>query len=130
MIGIDTNLLLRYVVADDEEQAQAAKKLLQSRCTEERPGFINLIVLCEFVWSLRSAYGFASEAVAEVLEYLLKSRQFVVEHADLCREALVDQRSGFDFSDSLIGRINQHRGCSVTYSFDKRATKMPQFRAV
>ena len=64
MIGLDTNILVRYLVEDDAKQASKAAHLIETRCTEDSPGFINRVVLCELVWVLESAYGYPLATVA------------------------------------------------------------------
>jgi len=71
MIGLDTNILVRLLVADDPEQTERARKLVSARCTRESPGFINCIVLAELVWVLSGAYGLSRSQIANAVEALL-----------------------------------------------------------
>ena len=68
MIGIDTNILARYIVQDDEEQARLASLLLEEELDEQNQGLVSAVVLCELVWVLRRAYGYGKEQVEEVLQ--------------------------------------------------------------
>ena len=131
MIGLDTNVLVRAIVGDDPEQAEAARRLLDTRCTEQRPGYINRVVLCEFAWVLRRAYRLPRDGVAEVIEGLLSAPELSVEDADAAWEALaLYHESGCDFADALIGVLNRHRGCSGTASIDRDACVLSDFFAV
>ena len=75
MIGLDTNILVRYLVGDDPDQSQAAGQLIGSQCTQEKPGWINRIVVCELVWVLEGAYGYHRGQICEVLERLLRAAE-------------------------------------------------------
>ncbi len=81
MIGIDTNVLVRYLVRDDPRQTRVTTQVIMKECTRESPGFINRIVLCEPVWVLESAYGYSKEAIVNVLDKLMRTSQFKVEDA-------------------------------------------------
>jgi len=124
MIGLDTNVLVRYIVQDEAAQARAASRLIETRCTTEDPGFVSLLVLAELVWVLERAYGYARNQVAEVLNSILTSAELKAEQPDLARRALLGYDSGpADFADYLIGHVNAENGCSSTATFDRRATK-------
>jgi predicted nucleic-acid-binding protein len=120
MKGIDTNVLVRYLVRDDEEQAKTAVICIQKIIASGGLCFINIIVLCELVWVLESAYGFQKKDIAEVLEKILMTKQFEIEAKDIARLALNDYRDGQgDFADYVIGRNNSANGCELTYTFDR-----------
>ncbi len=117
MKGVDTNVLIRYLVADDEAQATKAKRYIKSATIH-----VNCIVLCETVWVLESAYGYGKEAIIIMLERLLSTHEIEVENADIAQAALNDyRRSGAGFTDCFIGQRNVAHGCTETGSFDKRA---------
>jgi len=124
MNGLDTNVLIRYLVADDEVQAAKAKRYIESG-----PGYVNCIVLSEVVWVLESAYSYDKEAVVTMLERLLSTHEVEVEDADVALAALHDyRRSTAGFTDCLIGQRNAAHGCNETGSFDKRAKGVAGFR--
>ena len=124
MIGLDTNVLVRYLVQDDAAQASAASRLIGTQCTSDDPGFVSLLVLAELVWVLDRAYGYARHQVADVLNAILTAAELKAEQPDLARRALVDFEHGpADFADYLIGHVNAASGCSTTATFDKRAMK-------
>jgi len=124
MNGLDTNVLIRYLVADDEAQAARAKRYIESG-----PSYVNCIVLSEVVWVLESAYGYDKVAVVSVLEGLLSTHEVEVEDAEVALAALHDyRRTTAGFTDCLVGRRNAAHGCNETGSFDKRAKNVAGFR--
>jgi predicted nucleic-acid-binding protein len=123
MIGLDTNVLVRYVMQDDPKQARQATKLIES-LTPEAPGFVALVTVIEFVWVLTSAYEVPRSELVRVLELLLRSQELVVEQAEVVWRALRAFRDGSaDFADCLIERSAAAAGCSRTMTFDRRAAK-------
>jgi predicted nucleic-acid-binding protein len=131
VIGLDTNLLVRYVVQDDLEQAARAARLIEGRCTVAEPGFINDIVLCELVWVLESVYRLARDEVAAILDRVLRVPALGVEDFDRALGALQHYRSGIcDFADALIGLKNRRHGCTATATFDRRAGQLAEFMTV
>ena len=124
MNGLDTNVLIRYLVADDEAQAAKAKRYIESG-----PSYVNYIVLREVVWVLESAYGYDKEANSTVLERLFSTHEGEVENADVALAALHDFRqSTAGFTDCLVGHRNAAHGCNETGSFDERAKGAAGFR--
>jgi len=83
MIGIDANVLVRYIVQDDAKQSKTATHYIESHCSISSPGFINSIVLCEIVWILESAYEYSRNDIATVLEKILSTRQFHIHESEL-----------------------------------------------
>lgn len=130
MIGLDTNVLVRYLVEDDPAQASRAAHLIETHCTEHAPGFVNRVVLCELVWVLESAYDYPRTTVAATLDSLFRTAELEIDAADAAWPALTAYRGGgVDFSDALIGRLNRNAGCDGTATFDKTATKLSDFFA-
>ena len=129
MIGIDTNVLARYIVQDDPKQARAATAFLEKNCTAEDPGRVCLVVLCELVWVLTRAYKYDSETVVGVLENLLTAAELEVEQSSLAWRALRDYRTGSaEFADYLIAHVNDAAGAKYTFTFDSRAGRHGLFR--
>lgn len=129
MIGIDTNLLVRHLMADDEKQARLARTLFSRECSAESPGWINRIVLCELVWVLERAYGCSRDDVANALEALVQTAEFRVEDVSAVWQALGAYRRGTaDFADALLARINTGRGCEATVTLDRKASRLPGMR--
>lgn len=122
-IGIDTNVLLRMVLNDDPQQRAKALAFGEG-LTEEMRGFVSLLVLIEFNWSLLSRYRQSKEQTLAAITKLLKIRTLLFEDFDAVVRAL--ERSNFagvDFADALIAEHNVGSGCSHTVTFDQRASK-------
>lgn len=125
MIGLDTNVLLRYLLKDDAAQAARAERELER---DER-FLIDSIVLCELVWVLEAGYGFSRADIAAALERILATAQFEIDGQDLVLTALDDfRRSAADFSDCLIGRRNRSSGAPETVTFDRSLKGLEGFR--
>ena len=123
MIGLDTNVLVRYVTQDDPVQSAKASDLIESLTTAS-PGFISLVSIVELVWVLQSCYQSAKSDVVMVLETLLRTRELTVEHAEIIWQALrkfVANKA--DFADCLIERCAHAAGCEYTATFDLNAIK-------
>ena len=107
MIGLDTNVLVRYLMQDDAAQAAKASRLIE-RCSAEEPGFIAMVVLVELVWVLESSYGIERARIAAALELLLRTRELRVEQAETAWHAVRMYRdSRADFADALIALEKQ-----------------------
>lgn len=120
MIGLDTNVLVRYLVHDDRRQAEKASAYIQDATSKGELLYINCIVLCELVWVLESSYGFSKIEIINVLEKIRSTKQFEVEQKETIRQTLRDYAQGKgDFADYLIGRINHESGCVFTITFDR-----------
>ena len=129
MIGLDTNVLVRYIARDDPKQTAAATQLIEKRCTPENPGWINLIVICELTWVLQRVYNRPRERIAGILETILTSNELKVESADAVWQALRKFRKGAaDMADYLIAGTNVTQGATPTFTFDKRASADSDFR--
>jgi len=131
MIGLDTNILLRYLVKDDLVQWERATRFISTRCTIENPGFIDRIALCEMVWVLTRGHGYGRADIVRVVGRLLASPELLLEDEELVRDALQSyERSGIDLSDALMAKVNLAHGCGATATFDRRAAKMDGFIGV
>jgi len=123
--GVDTNVLVRYIVRDEPTQAARASRELERG---ER-FLVGSIVLCELVWVLETGYGFSRRDVAVTLERILATAQFEIEAKDLALGALDDfRRSTADFSDCLLGRRNRAAGAAETVTFDRSLKGLEGFR--
>ncbi len=123
MIGLDTNVLLRYIIQDEPKQAKLATRFIETRLSLRNPGFIDQIVLCELVWVCESVYKFSRDDVAAMVQRVLETNVFIVERSDLAWKALERYRADLDFPDALIGLTNSSYGCEQTVTFDKRAAR-------
>jgi len=125
MIGLDTNVLVRFLTADDPLQSPEAKRLVGS-LTEAQPGFISLGVLVETHWVLRQTYHYKIEDIHGVLSSLLNVAEFVIDEADLVRAALATAAAtGRELPDVIIAERGIKAGCQATYTFDKRVSELP-----
>ncbi len=120
MTGLDTNVLVRFFVADDERQTERVAQFLKASRTAGESVFISVLVLCETCWVLRSAYDKSKNAILDAIETLLNSDVFQLEDSDAVRRALQLARTGkADFPDYLIGELHLSRGCRYTVTFDR-----------
>lgn len=128
MKGLDTNVIVRYLVEDDPHQVARAVAYIDTHCTADNPCRVNRIVLCELEWVLSSGYGYSRALVADVLERILRTGQFVIEDSDEAWSALRDFRGGnAEFVDCLLARTNLAQGCEVTATFDRKASRLDGF---
>ena len=124
MIGIDTNVLVRYIAQDDAAQSRRATSFIEKECNEAAPGFVGLVVLVEVVWVSESSYGAAREDVADIVRRILSIKQLVVQDAETAWKALRLFESGkTDFADCLVERSAMAAGCKSVVTFDKQAAK-------
>ena len=131
MTGLDTNVLVRFLVGDDPRQSPAAERFLKTRCSPENPCWIGVIVLCEVVWVLQRGYHYPRTQIAAVIRQLLETAEFEIEGALCVRQALSDFAAGrADFADALIGRRNAASGAELTGTFDKKAADLPGFQLI
>lgn len=129
-IGVDTNVLLRALLADEPEQLARANVLLDGHAPA-RPVFVNCVVLAELFWNMRAVEKVRREKIVEVLEGLLSTEGFVFENEVAVETALADYRTGLgDFSDRLIARINEAHGAAQTFTFDRKAARHPPLALV
>jgi len=125
LIGLDTNVLVRYLTQDDKKQSAKVNALIENELTAQNPGFITAITLVEVVWVLESCYDQSKEGVLNVLHALLTTKQLVVEKADKVYMAMRRFANGnADFSDALITIFSEQEGCSRVVTFDKRAVNV------
>ncbi len=128
MTGLDTNVVVRYLVQDDAAQSAIATRLFEKSLSQDDPGFVSAIVLCEIAWVLAESYGASGERIAAAMEGLLAAKQIVVETPDVARKALRQwKESGADFADALIGAIAHVHGAEKTVTFDRAAARLPGF---
>jgi len=130
VIGLDTNVLVRYVMQDDPRQSPRATRLIEA-LTPDEPGFVPVVALVELVWVLSGSYALSRAQIATVLDTLLRSKELVVDRAEFVTQALHRfTGTGADFSDALIERIAAAAGCSTTVTFDAGALKSAAMTAV
>jgi predicted nucleic-acid-binding protein len=128
MIGIDTKVLVRLIVADEPRQTTAARNFIRERCTSVDPGFVSNIVLAEIAWILATGYGYSRRQIADAIGQIMETIQLQVESSTDVAAALVEYRAGpADFADCLIGQTNRTADCSHTVTFDRKAAKLDTF---
>lgn len=130
MKGLDTNVLVRFIVGDDEAQAKRAGRYIERHCSAESPCYLNRVVLCELAWVLDRAYGYSREEIGMAFENILRTAEFQVENSAAAWAAWRVYRDGGDFADALIARTNRDNGCEVTGTFDADASKSDGFEPV
>ena len=124
MIGLDTNVIIRYLVRDDEDQAEVSRILPES-LSEEYPGFTCREVILEVVWVLERAYRLSRDQIAVVIEDLTQTEGLVIESDDDVNRAAMGYRQGSaDFSDFMILRAAQRVGAEPLYTFDRKFSRL------
>jgi len=131
VIGVDTNILVRYFVSDDPVQFRKADDFItQSKNRGDRL-YVDDVVVCELVWVLRSAYKLDRETIAAILDDMLKRGQFSFTNDVIIEAALDDYIAGSgDFADYVIGRLNERAGCEATVTFDRALRDELSFRVL
>ena len=129
MIGIDTNVLVRLIVADEPRQAAVARNFIRERCSSADPGFVSNVVLAEIAWILATGYGYSRLQIADTIDQIMETVQLQVESSTDIAAALVEYRAGpADFANCLIGQTNRTADCSHTVTFDRKAAKLDTFK--
>ncbi len=129
MIGLDTNILVRYFAQDDPGQTQIATHVIERHIGDNGPGFVNLVTLVETLWVLKRTYGLPNHEIAMVIERMLQIENLEVQNEQEVFEAANVLKSGLgSFEDALIANLNTAAGCTLTLTFDKKAARLPGFR--
>ena len=124
MITLDTNILVRYLVRDVVEQADAASRLLEA-LTAERPGYICREVAIELVWVLERTYHFSRHSIASIVEEMVGSAELAIENSDDVLEAVAGYRLGSaDFQDLMILAAARRVGAEPVYTFDRKFSRV------
>jgi predicted nucleic-acid-binding protein len=130
MIGIDTNILVRYLTQDDPAQASIATKLLETYSGQKNSLFINNIVLCELVWVLERGYKYKKSEIVQALKILLQTPEFSFQDHTIIAKATIEYEriNNSDLSDIIISLTNNNEGAQITYSFDNQAVEAGYFK--
>jgi predicted nucleic-acid-binding protein len=129
--GLDTNVLVRYIVQDDAEQSLAATALIEGGEHAGEIFFINQIVLCEVVWVVKRCYSGDREEIGRMVEQILRTASFRVQRSAEVWSALnIYRKTTADFADCLIACGNQAADCRETATFDRQAAQTAGFRLV
>jgi len=131
MIGLDTNVLVRYLTQDDPEQSEIANSTIMGTVDSGELLWISQITLCETFWVLERAYKLSKNEIIEILYTILEVSQIRFESREVVFQSLRDYQNSkaVGFSDCMIGKQNAHHTCPYTYTFDQAAAKeLPTFR--
>ena len=130
MLGIDTNVLVRFLVQDDQAQFEKARKLIKREVAAGNKVLINLLVLMETEWVLRSRYAIPKSRILDVFSGLLEATDIQLEDEAVLEETLYTWKdTTADFADCLIGARNRRLNCRATATFDAKAAKLSNFIA-
>jgi len=128
MIGLDTNVLVRYLAQDDPVQSAKATKLIERHLSEDNPGFVGVVAMVETAWVLERAYGLDGRDIAAAIERTLQVDVLVVEREQDVFTAMTALKAGRgSFADALIAALGISAGCSYTLTFDRRALRLSGF---
>jgi predicted nucleic-acid-binding protein len=124
MIGLDTNVVVRFLAQDDAAQSPVATRLFSS-LRRERPGFISAVVLAETSWVLSRAYKASRKHIADAIEGLLRSTELVVENREAAYRALSLYRApgSAEYADALVAQVAALAGADETVTFDRDAAE-------
>jgi predicted nucleic-acid-binding protein len=128
MIGLDTNVVVRYLTQDDPVQSRRATQIFDHQLTALDPGFLSVVTMVETVWVLGRGYGFVGQEIAAAVELLLQTDVLVIEHEQEVFFAAAALKSGSGlFADALIASLGAKAGCKHTLTFDQKALRLPGF---
>jgi predicted nucleic-acid-binding protein len=128
MIGLDTNLLVRYLAQDDPVQSPQASAVIERLLSEQNPGFISVVAMAETAWVLQRAYKLSDRRIAAAIERILQTDVLVVESEQEVFTAMIALKEGRgSFSDALIGALGAKADCRRTLTFDRDALTLPGF---
>jgi predicted nucleic-acid-binding protein len=128
MIGLDTNILIRYLTQDDPIQSPKATETIERRLTEKKPGFVSIVVMVETVWVLERTYRLGTNEIAAAVERMLQTDVLVVENEQEVFSAVIALKDGQgSFADAVIAALGTRAGCSYTLTFDQKALRLPDF---
>lgn len=128
MIGLDTNILVRYLTQDDPLQSAKATEIIERRLTERIPGFVSIVAMVETVWVLDRAYGLPAHKISAAIERMLQTDVLVIENEQEVFTAMIALKEGQgSFADSVIAALGVRAGCSCTLTFDHKAARLPGF---
>jgi predicted nucleic-acid-binding protein len=128
VIGVDTNILVRLLTADDAAQVDAAERFIAAELSPDQPAFVNMVVVCELAWTLDRRYSFRRGAIADAIESLMRAPWLKVQREDLIWKAAdIFRLARCDFADVVIGLVNEEAGCDATATFDRKGAELNSF---
>lgn len=129
MIGLDTNILVRYLTQDDPIQSARAGEIFEHELTQSNRGYVSTIAMVETVWVLDRVYGLTAHEIARIVEQMLQAEVLEVENEQQVFAAMIALKQGLgSFSDALIGELGLRAGCTRTLTFDQKASRLPGFQ--
>ena len=131
MIGLDTNILIRYLTQDDPVQSPKATEIIERKLTPANPGFVSIVTMAEVVWVLDRAYGLNATEIVTSIERMLQVDVLVIENEQEVFAAMIGLKQGLGtFADALISELGAKAGCVYTLTFDRKALRLPAFRRI
>lgn len=131
MIGLDTNIIIRYIMQDDPIQSPKAVRIIERRFIEQDTAFISLATVLETVWVLGSIYGLSNQQVAQAIERILQIETVTVQNEhEVSAAARVLKTGQGSFDDALIGALGLWAGCTSTLTFDRKASRLHGFELI
>lgn len=131
MIGLDTNVIVRYLTQDDPVQSRKASELIDGRLTEQDPGFVSVVAMVETVWVLDRSYKFTPREISAAVERLLQIDVLIIQNEQeifTAMTVLKDERGSL--ADALIAELGRRSGCRRTLTFDHKAARLPEFELI
>ena len=126
MFGLDTNVLVRFLLRDDPQQAECAKRVIDEALAAGEPVAVALLAILETEWVLRSRAKLEKKTVITTFRMLLESRDLRIEHEESLEEALyLYENNSADFADCLMATRYKRTGCTAMLTFDRKAATMP-----
>ena len=131
MIGLDSNVLVRYLAQDDPAQAAKATAIIEDRLSAAEPGYVSLVTMAETVWVLQRAYRLKRPQLAAAVEAMLQSEVLQIQNEQQVFTAMMAVKDGVaSFADALIAALGTAAGCSHTVTFDREAARLKAFQLV
>jgi predicted nucleic-acid-binding protein len=127
MIGLDTNVIVRYLSQDDPVQSRRATELIEHRLTVETLGFVSIVAMAETVWVLDRTFNLSPREIAATIERMLQIEVLLIENEQEVFTAMIALKEGRVFADALIAELGAKAGCRHTLTFDRKALRLPGF---
>ncbi len=128
MIGLDTNILVRYFARDDPVQSPKATAIFEHRLSKQNPGYVSIVAVVEVMWVLARSYRLTTHQLVDVIERLLQADNLVIEDAQDVFTAMIALKEGRgSFADAMIVVRGQRAGCVATWTFDREALRLPGY---
>jgi predicted nucleic-acid-binding protein len=128
MIGLDTNIIVRYLAQDDPVQSPKATDIIERRLTEDNPGFVSLITIVETVWVLDRAYSLTANEIATAIERMLQSDTLSIQNEqEVFAATMALKANQASFADALVESLGTWAGGTSTLTFDKKAARLKGF---